>query len=282
MEGERRLQIWKGALLLGALLVAGCAQQATPALTAVLPEISPVATPQPEATAPATPAATPTPTAAPTPIPPPAAHAVLRGIRLTRLPTTRKVVVLTFDAGANADGVPSILRTLQATGTPATFFLTGKWVQTYPELAQQIGRSYQVGNHTYSHPYLPTLPDASVRNEIAVAGTMITSATGHDPRPLFRFPYGDGDARTIAIANQLGYSCIQWTVDTQGWRGISGGQSVNSAVGRVMANLQPGEIVLMHVGSAGDRSTLDADALPRIIASLKAQGYSFTTVGEAL
>jgi peptidoglycan/xylan/chitin deacetylase (PgdA/CDA1 family) len=204
------------------------------------------------------------------------------GTRLTRLPTTSKVVALTFDAGANADGVPSILRTLQATGTPATFFLTGKWVQTYPQLAQQIGRSYQVGNHTYSHPHLPQLPDAAVRNEIAVAGTLIAGATGRDPRPLFRFPYGDGDPRTIAIANQLGYSCIQWTVDTQGWKGISGGQSVDSVVNRVLANLQPGEIVLMHVGSAGDHSTLDADALPRIIATLKAQGYSFTTVSESL
>ncbi len=154
--------------------------------------------------------------------------------------------------------------------------------QTYPQLAQQIGRQYQVGNHTFSHPYLPLLPDEAVRNEIAVAGTMITSATGREPRPLFRFPYGEGDARTIAIANQLGYSCIQWTVDTEGWRGISGGQSVDSMVSRVVSNLQPGEIVLMHVGSAGDRSTLDAAALPRIIAALKALGYSFTTVSGSL
>src|SRR5205807_4163293 len=224
------------------------------------------------------PTPTPTPSATPIPTVPASRPAVVWGTRLSRLPTTRKVVALTFDAGANADGVPSILRTLQATGTPATFFLTGKWVQTYPQLALEIGHGYQVGNHTYDHPYLPQLPDAAVRKEIVAAGTMIASATGHDPRPLFRFPYGDGDARTIAIANQLGYSCIQWTVDTKGWRGISGGQTVDSVVSRVMANLEPGEIVLMHVGSAGDHSTLDADALPRIIASLKAQGYSFTTL----
>jgi peptidoglycan/xylan/chitin deacetylase (PgdA/CDA1 family) len=139
-----------------------------------------------------------------------------------------------------------------------------------------------VGNHTYSHPHLPQLPDAVVRNEIAVAGTLIAGGTGRDPRPLFRFPYGDGDPRTIAIANQLGYSCIQWTVDTQGWKGISGGQTVDSVVSRVMANLEPGEIVLMHVGSAGDHSTLDADALPRMISALKAQGYSFTTASNSL
>ncbi len=264
-----------------ALLVGGCAQH-TPVATAILPGAT--AASQTEATLAPTPSEAPAQETVTTPAPTPAsaAPAVLRGSRLTRLPTTRRVVALTFDAGANADGMPSILRTLQATGTPGTFFLTGKWVQTYPLLAQQIGRTYQVGNHTYSHPYLPLLPDASVRNEIAVAGTVITSATGRDPRPFFRFPYGDGDARTIAIANQLGYSCIQWTVDTQGWRGISRGQSVDSVVSRVMANLQPGEIVLMHVGSAGDRSTLDADALPRIIDALKARGYSFTTVGDVL
>lgn len=49
-----------------------------------------------------------------------------------------------------------------------------------------------------------------------------------------------------------------------------------------MAGLQPGEIVLMHVGShPTDGSTLDADALPRMIDDIRARGYSFVTL-EAL
>ena len=70
-------------------------------------------------------------------------------------------------------------------------------------------------------------------------------------------------------------------MDTLGWEGTSGGQSVPTVVSRVLANLRPGEIVLMHVGSdPDDGSTLDADALPTVISNLRARGYSFVTVTQ--
>jgi len=40
----------------------------------------------------------------------------LAGTEWTRLPTGREVVALTFDAGGDAAGVPSILKTLRARG----------------------------------------------------------------------------------------------------------------------------------------------------------------------
>jgi peptidoglycan/xylan/chitin deacetylase (PgdA/CDA1 family) len=207
----------------------------------------------------------------------------LLGTQWYALPTTKKVVALTFDAGANADGVPSILATLAEADVPATFFLTGKWVEAYPEYAAQIGALYPVANHTYSHPDLTGLSDDQVRNEISVGGARIEEATGRDTRPMFRFPFGASDSRTIGIANSLGYGCINWTVDTRGWQGTSGGQSADLIVDRVVDALQPGEIVIMHVGShPTDRSTLDADALPRVIEELRARGYGFATIDQYL
>ena len=94
-----------------------------------------------------------------------------------------------------------------------------------------------MGNHSYDHPYLTQLSDDAVRTEISKAGIVIESATGHDCRPLFRFPFGDSDARTIGIANSLGYGGIRWTVDTLGWKGTSGGESVDDIVARVVAGL---------------------------------------------
>jgi peptidoglycan/xylan/chitin deacetylase (PgdA/CDA1 family) len=189
------------------------------------------------------------------------------------LPTTRKLVALTFDCGANADGVPAILRTLARTGAPATFFLTGRWVEAYPDLASTLGARYSVGNHTYSHPDLTTLTDAAAGVEVRRAQRIIATAAGEDPRPLFRFPYGSRDKRTIRLVNNVGYGSIRWTVDTLGWRGVEGAQSTDSVRARVLAGLRPGAIVLMHVGSAPDGSTLDADALPSIIAAIRARGY---------
>ena len=58
----------------------------------------------------------------------PAVTGWLAGKDWTSILTTRRVVALTFDAGANADAVPSILATLRRLGVPATFFLTGNFI----------------------------------------------------------------------------------------------------------------------------------------------------------
>jgi peptidoglycan-N-acetylglucosamine deacetylase len=78
---------------------------------------------------------------------------------------------------------------------------------------------------------------------------VISAVTGASPAPLFRFPYGDAGARTIAIANRAGYVPVRWTVDTLGWEGTAGHISVGVVAAWVLAALRPGEIVLMRVGS---------------------------------
>ena len=204
----------------------------------------------------------------------------LAGKDWTVIPTTRRVVALTFDAGANADAVPSILATLRHDGVPGTFFLTGNFVRDFPAAARSIAAAgFRIGAHTISHPYLTRLGDAPVRQQILGGAQQIASVTGKNPAPLFRFPFGDADARTIAIANQAGYVPVRWTVDTLGWEGTAGKISASVVVSRVLAAARPGEIVLMHVGSnPDDHTTFDADALPQMISGLRARGYSFVTL----
>jgi peptidoglycan/xylan/chitin deacetylase (PgdA/CDA1 family) len=100
---------------------------------------------------------------------------------------------------------------------------------------------------------------------------------------LFRFPFGERDARTIKALNALGYVAVRWTVDTLGWKGTSGGVNAQIVADRIMAGLQPGEIVLMHIGSnPDDGTTLDADALPQVIDRIRAEGYSFVSLDALL
>jgi peptidoglycan/xylan/chitin deacetylase (PgdA/CDA1 family) len=202
----------------------------------------------------------------------------LRGRELDHLPTRKKEVVLTLDAGGDARGAWSILRTLNRKHAVATFFLTGRWVNRNRGLARFIGARYPVANHTYSHLPMTALSDTAVAREITAGAAAIRRRTGRDPRPLFRFPYGDSDPRVVAIANRLGYVSIRWTVDTLGWMG-GAHQTVRGAIRRVLRALRPGAIILMHVGSAGDRdhSTIDAHALPAVIDALRRKGYSLTT-----
>jgi peptidoglycan/xylan/chitin deacetylase (PgdA/CDA1 family) len=201
-----------------------------------------------------------------------------------RIPTDRKVVALTFDAGANADGVAPILATLAREHVSATFFLTGQFANTYPGKARDIAAGgYRLGNHSTTHPYFTKLTDAEIHDQVTGAEHAIGLASGADPRPLFRFPFGDRDQRTIATLNGIGYVTVRWTVDTLGWQGTSGGRSAASVTDRALGALTPGEIVLMHLGShPQDHSTLDADALPGIIKALRDRGYDFVTLDALL
>ena len=196
---------------------------------------------------------------------------------LVRLQTRQHVVALTFDGGGNAATASSVLAVLRRERVNGTFFLTGHFVKAYPALARAIGRRYPVGNHTVNHVDLRRLSDGAVANEITQARRMVARATGRDPRPYFRFPYGARDARTLAIVHRLGYASVRWTVDTLGWMGRTI-QTVPGAVRRVLAGLVPGEIVMMHLGSSRDGSTIDARALPRVIRAVRARGYRFVTL----
>ena len=201
-----------------------------------------------------------------------------RGVEVEQLATGAKVVALTFDGAWDDSGVPRIMATLRRYHATATFFVTGSWVRRYPRLARRIGRRYRIGNHSWSHPQMSGLSAPAIRKEIRRAAWWVHAATGQDPRPLFRFPYGDRSAHAIAVVNALGYTSVRWSLDTWGWMGPAEGQSQATVLRRVSSMLRPGEILLLHVGANRDGSTLDADTLPAILELLKRRGYRTVTL----
>jgi peptidoglycan-N-acetylglucosamine deacetylase len=285
-------------MVVGALTLAGCGRRHPSAAPSATASPTPSATASsaqppgsPSASPPPTPGRpTPTPTrTVPGPAPTTAAGipAALRGKDVEVIPTSQRVVALTFDAGANADGVTSILNTLSAKQIRATFFLTGSFAADFPGSVRAItAAGHRTGNHTATHPDCTGLSDALLRNQISTAETRIRGAGGADPRPLFRFPYGARDARTIGVVNGAGYVAVRWTVDSLGWQGRNGrslAQATQFVADRVVAAARPGEIVLMHVGSnPDDHTTLDAAALPSVIDRLHAGGYRFVTLDALL
>jgi peptidoglycan/xylan/chitin deacetylase (PgdA/CDA1 family) len=159
----------------------------------------------------------------------------------------------------------------------ATFFVTGDFARRYPAQVRAMSAGgHVIGNHSDTHPDFTTLSTIAQREQLARAEATIRELTGATTRPWFRFPFGASSVSAVDTVNGAGYACIGWTVDTLGWKGTSGGQSVDSVVSRVLSSARPGQIVLMHVGAnPDDGSTLDADALPRIIDGLRSQGYRF-------
>jgi peptidoglycan/xylan/chitin deacetylase (PgdA/CDA1 family) len=196
----------------------------------------------------------------------------LRGRELDHLPTRKREVALTIDAGGESAGGWRIARTLVRRRVPATFFLTGRWASQNARLARFLGARFVVGNHSWSHPPLTSLTTAAVALEIRRGAAAIRRFAGRDPRPLFRFPFGDSDARTLRLVNDLGYVSVRWTVDTLAWTGT---QTVLGGVQRVVSRLEPGAIILMHVGTS-----VDTRALPRVIDAVRRRGYRFTTLAR--
>lgn len=206
----------------------------------------------------------------------------LVGTEWERIPTDAPVVALTFDAGGDAAGVDRILYVLDRRHVEATFFLTGSWTRAHARRARRIARGYAVGNHTDRHRHLTALPSAAVGLEIGRAWRSIRDVTGLDAHPLLRVPYGESDARVLAVANGRGYASFRWTIDTLGWKGRAAGITARGIVRRVVDDARPGTIVLMHVGAAPDGTTLDATAIDGIVVGLRARGLRPITLNDAI
>lgn len=184
-------------------------------------------------------------------------------------------VALTYDAGSTADGAAAILDVLKVHGVTATFFLTGRWVEKYPDLAQRIAaEGHEIANHSYSHPDLTKLPADQVLAEVKQGEEAIRRITGQETRPLFREPFGAFSEPQRRLVRQAGYSySIYWDVDTLDWQF----PPVKTLLDRIIAKSRSGSIVLMHLGVPDSAIASDL-AIPR----LRSQGYHLVTVTELL
>jgi peptidoglycan/xylan/chitin deacetylase (PgdA/CDA1 family) len=196
-----------------------------------------------------------------------------------QLATTQKVVALTFDAGADAGYAAQILDTLKRNGVKATFGLTGQWAVAHPDLLRRmVAEGHALINHTLTHrsftgrsPGTASLSYTYRANELWKTEQMIGQLAGMTSKPYFRPPYGDYDTSVLRDVYSRGYSYnIMWSCDTLGWQGLSQAQIVQ----RVVDNLKPGAIYLLHVGSESQ----DGPALQSIVDALRARGYSFATI----
>ena len=190
-----------------------------------------------------------------------------------------KTVVLTFDDGPSPY-TPKILAILRAEHVSATFFVVGNQAITYPaELQAMYEQGDEIGNHTFTHPNLQTLPQWRVREELNLTELVIIRQTGHNTR-LMRPPYLGSDVLNTSsktLINNLtgqGYVVVGEDIDTEDWRRPDVASITEAAV------VGDGGLVLMHDGGGNRAQTVAA--LPAIIHTYKAKGYHFLTVSQAL
>ena len=188
------------------------------------------------------------------------------------------VVALTFDDGPNPPCTGRILDVLERYGVPATFFCVGLHASAHTEeLARMVEAGHGLGNHTWSHPFLPDLSLRECEVQLERTFDAIEGGAGVRPAPLFRPPYGSRKAELLTWLGRIGGpTTVLWDVDTGDWA-MPGAAAITEVV---LAHVRPGSIVLMHDGG-GDRSQT-AEALPAVIEGLLDRGYRFARVTDQL
>ena len=201
---------------------------------------------------------------------------------LTRGPREGNRISLTFDDGPSEPFTEQILDILHEHHVPATFFVCGKNVEGRPDvLLRIVAEGHEVGNHTFSHPYLYFKFKRRIAEEIDRTQALIHSVTGIRP-VIFRPPYG---ARWFGLVPTLlarGMHLVLWSATGYDWK--KDAQGITEAT---LRELKPGAIILLHDGrevrpaAEIDRSPTVA-ALPAIIAGARERGYTFTPLRNCL
>jgi peptidoglycan/xylan/chitin deacetylase (PgdA/CDA1 family) len=163
---------------------------------------------------------------------------------------------------------------LRAQHAVATFFMIGRQLGGYASvLKEELRDGDALGDHTWTHPDLVTSREA--QSQLQRTKNAIAALSGYTPC-VFRPPYGDFDSSVLRTARSLGLDTITWNVDPADYT-LPGSGAIEQ---RVLAQAQPGSIILSHDGGGPRLQTLAA--YPDIIQALRARGYRFMTVPQLL
>jgi peptidoglycan/xylan/chitin deacetylase (PgdA/CDA1 family) len=190
-------------------------------------------------------------------------------------------VALTFDAEhpdrPSAAGVQDrLLDLLARDDVPSTFFIQGRWAEAFPATARRIADGgHLVGNHSHYHARMPLLSARGLRSDIATAQAAVIEATGIDPRPWFRCPFGAGasDERVQRQVRAAGYRHVGWHVAGIDWPADRTGDDVEASIVDGAMRHGDGAVVLLH--SWPDRTEL---AIPGAVRRLRDAGASFVRI----
>jgi peptidoglycan/xylan/chitin deacetylase (PgdA/CDA1 family) len=199
--------------------------------------------------------------------------------RFTHGDRSRPYIALTFDACQSTNQPAgydeAIIQILTQTGTPATLFLGGLWMQRHPAQTRALAANplFELGNHSWSHADFSHLTAEEI--DLERTQKSMLRLTGREPT-LFRFPYDVDTPEALAVVSRHGLRAISGDI-------LSGDPDPNisarAMVKAITSQVQNGSIVIMHMNSWGWHT---AEALPAVIRQLRQQGYTLVTVSQLL
>ena len=186
-----------------------------------------------------------------------------------------RAIYLTFDEGYEAGYTPQILDILEKHGIPATFFVTGEYVRSSPELVRRmIDSGFSVGNHTLNHANLAQSSTETIIYEIEALSDKLKYDFGYDEMYYMRPPEGSFNEKTLAIAKDMGYNTILWSFAYYDYD-ESDQPSTEEAYDMMTRYMHDGAIYLLHAVSSANTTALEG-----FIQYAIENGYEFRSLDD--
>jgi peptidoglycan-N-acetylmuramic acid deacetylase len=189
----------------------------------------------------------------------------------------KKYLYLTFDNGYENGYTEKILDVLKKEKVPATFFVTGHYLKSAPDLAKRmVNEGHIIGNHSWHHPDFSKVSDERLAEELEKVKIETEKLTGQKEMTYLRPPRGIFTERTLEKTKELGYTHVFWSLAFIDWnKGSHRGWKYS--YDNIMRQVHPGAIILLHSVSKDN-----ADALEKVIQDLKSDGYQFKSLDELI
>ena len=187
--------------------------------------------------------------------------------------TGENKVAFTMNCAWNADDIDSILDTLKNNDVKITFFMVGEWIEKFPEAVKKIQEAgHEIASHSDTHPHVNQLSYEENINEMEKCNDKIEKITGSRTK-IYRTPYGEYNDTVIKAAEDKGYFCIQWNLDTLDYTGLTGEEMWN----RLKDKIKAGDIILSHNGTKHTKEALDM-----LIKNIKAKNLKIVRVSDLI
>nr|WP_235850286.1 delta-lactam-biosynthetic de-N-acetylase [Niallia circulans] len=186
-----------------------------------------------------------------------------------------KVLYLTFDNGYENGYTGKILDVLKKEKVPATFFITGHYLKSAPDLVKRMAaEGHIIGNHSYHHPDFTQVSDEKLKQELDSVVKETELLTGKKGMTYLRPPRGVFSERTLKLAQELGYTQVFWSLAFVDWK-TDRQKGWKYSYDNIMKQVHPGCILLLHTVSKDN-----AEALEQAIKDLKKRGYTFKSLDD--
>ena len=190
--------------------------------------------------------------------------------------TDEQVIYLTFDCGYENGYTEAILDALKKHSAPAAFFVVGNMIESAPNIVRRMAEEgHIVGNHTFHHPDMSAISDrAAFQRELEELEALYRDTVGTEMPRYYRPPQGKYSTENLAMAKDLGYQTILWSLAYVDWY-VDDQPTAEQAYAKLLPRIHNGAVVLLH-----STSRTNAEILDELLTKWEDMGYRFASLDE--